>query len=57
MKKEIQGTLIALMGLILSVTFLISLFFETSVWFQLFVIISGLLVFIYVFLKMKGKKN
>lgn len=57
MKKDTLGSIVILVGLILSGTATLNLYYEVPLWVLMFVVILGLLVFIYVFLKSKGQED
>ncbi|WPZ01346.1 hypothetical protein [Idiomarina sp. OXR-189] len=57
MKKDTLGSIVILVGLILSGTATLNLYYEIPLWVLMFVVILGLLVFIYVFLKSKGQED
>lgn len=57
MKKDTLGSIVILVGLILSGTATLNLYFEVPLWVLMFVVILGLFVFIYVFLKSKDQEN
>ncbi|PWW40217.1 hypothetical protein DFO83_10234 [Idiomarina loihiensis] len=57
MKKDTLSSIVILVGLILSGTATLNLYYEIPLWVLMFVVILGLLVFIYVFLKSKDQED
>lgn len=57
MKKDTLGSIVLLTSLILSGVVTLNLYVDIPVWILMFVVIFGLCVFVYVFLKSKDQES